>query len=58
MFDKPVRKNEAEKQLTRTSVQELLKHFLIIQEKEAVFRYLKDDIIETYLVNLTFPKLI
>lgn len=57
MFDKAVRKNEAEKTITRTSVPRVVEAFFDNTGERAVFRYLKDDTIETYLVNLTFPKI-
>lgn len=57
MFDKALRKNEQAKPITKTPIPKVVEAFFDNTGTKAVLRYLKEDVIQTYLVNLNFPKI-
>ncbi len=57
VHDRAVRKMEEEKAVTKTSVPRVVEAFFDSTGTNIIMRYLKDNIIETYLAKLTFPKI-
>lgn len=57
MFDKAVRKNEEQKPITKTPIPKVVEAFFDNSATKVVLRYLKEESIQTYLVNLIFPKI-
>ncbi len=57
IYDKALRKNEEEKSVTKTSVPRVVEAMFDNTGQSIIMRYLKGDIIETYIARLTFPKI-
>lgn len=57
LYQIPLNKNEDKLKVTATSIPRVKQAFFDSTGSRVVMRYLKDDLIETYLVNLTFPKM-
>lgn len=57
MFDKAVRKQEEVKAITTNPIPKIVEAFFDNTGKKLIMRYLKDDVIQTYLVNLAFREI-
>lgn len=57
IYDEAVRKNEAEKEVTTTSVPRVVEAIFDNTGANLIMRYLKEDTIETYIAKLTFRKI-
>lgn len=56
MFDKAIKKKEEKVQISKNSIPRVVEAFFDSTGTKVVLRYLKDDLIQTYLVSLAFPK--
>lgn len=57
MFDKAIKKPEDKKSITKNSVPRVVEAMFDNTGTKAIMRYLTDNIIQTYLVSLTFQKI-
>lgn len=57
LYDKAMRKMEEEKAITTTPVPKVAEAFFDNTGNALVMRYLKEDVIQTYIARLTFPKI-
>lgn len=55
--DRALRKNEEKKSVTTTSIPRVVEAMFDATGANVIMRYLKADVIETYLARLTFPKI-
>lgn len=56
VYDRALRKNEARKEVTTTSIPRVVEAVFDSTGTNIIMRYLKDNIIQTYLAKLTFRK--
>lgn len=57
LYDRAIRKVEDKRQITNNSIPRVAEAFFDNTKNNVVMRYLKDDVIETYVAKLTFAKI-